>query len=108
VYTPSGKSIFTSTLEAIYTIIMTIEYTWDERKRLTNLEAHGLDFRDAWQVYEHPDKVTIHSSYPDEPHMIDMAEVNGRVRFREGRGYQNRMNAVLKAYVDAQLAKENQ
>jgi uncharacterized protein (DUF4415 family) len=27
---------------------------------------------------------------------------------REGRGYQNRMNAVLKAYVDAQLAKENQ
>jgi uncharacterized protein (DUF4415 family) len=27
---------------------------------------------------------------------------------RDGRGYQARMNAVLKAYVDAQLAKENQ
>jgi uncharacterized protein (DUF4415 family) len=26
---------------------------------------------------------------------------------KDGRGYQKRMNAVLKAYVDAQLAKEN-
>jgi uncharacterized protein (DUF4415 family) len=26
---------------------------------------------------------------------------------KDGRGYQKRMNAVLKAYVDAQIAKEN-
>ncbi|MCC6455216.1 MAG: BrnA antitoxin family protein [Caldilineaceae bacterium] len=26
---------------------------------------------------------------------------------KDGRGYQARMNAVLKAYVDAQLAKED-
>jgi uncharacterized DUF497 family protein len=57
-----------------------IEYTWDGQKRLSNLKRHGLDFKDAWQVYEHPDKVTLNSSYSDELRLIDMAEVNGRVR----------------------------
>jgi uncharacterized protein len=46
---------------------------------LINLQSHGLDFKDAWQVYEHPDKVTLNSLYPNEPRMIDMAEVNGKV-----------------------------
>jgi uncharacterized protein len=59
---------------------MTIEYGWGERKRLANLQRHGLDFKDAWQVYEHPDKVTLDSVYPHESRLMDMAEVNGRVR----------------------------
>jgi uncharacterized protein len=60
---------------------MTIEYVWDEHKRLTNLQRHGLDFRAAKRVYEHPNKVTLDSPYPNEPRKIDMAEVDGKVYF---------------------------
>jgi hypothetical protein len=28
-------------------------FEWDERKRQSNLEKHGLDFRDAATVFEH-------------------------------------------------------
>ncbi|MER3553130.1 MAG: hypothetical protein C4331_01915 [Meiothermus sp.] len=27
-------------------------FEWDEEKRLANLEKHGLDFEDAWKVFE--------------------------------------------------------
>jgi uncharacterized DUF497 family protein len=29
-------------------------FTWDERKRRSNLREHGLDFRDAASVFEGP------------------------------------------------------
>ncbi len=54
-------------------------YEWDEAKRLINLQRHELDFNDAWQVYEHPNKVTLVSPYPHEQRLLDIAEVNGRV-----------------------------
>jgi uncharacterized DUF497 family protein len=56
-----------------------ILYEWDEAKRLTNLARHGLDFRRADLVYEHPGKITLNSPYPDEPRLVDLAEVQGRV-----------------------------
>jgi hypothetical protein len=31
-----------------------MRFTWDERKRRTNLKAHGLDFLDALQVFDGP------------------------------------------------------
>ena len=31
-----------------------MRFTWDERKRRTNLKAHGFDFRDAPRVFEGP------------------------------------------------------
>ena len=31
-----------------------IRYDWDPAKRTQNLAKHGLDFEDAWRVYEHP------------------------------------------------------
>jgi uncharacterized protein (DUF4415 family) len=34
---------------------------WDEAKRKTNLEKHGLDFADADMVYENPRKITFQS-----------------------------------------------
>lgn len=27
---------------------------WDETKRRENIARHGLDFADAWQLFEHP------------------------------------------------------
>lgn len=29
-----------------------MRFEWDEGKRLANLEKHGLDFEDAWKVFE--------------------------------------------------------
>lgn len=31
-----------------------MEFEWDERKRQTNLEKHGLDFFDVAEVFEAP------------------------------------------------------
>jgi uncharacterized protein len=55
-----------------------IEYEWDEDKRLSNLERHGLDFRKAALVYENPGKLTLKSRYSHEPRLVDIAEVEGR------------------------------
>ena len=56
-----------------------INYEWDEAKRLYNLNRRGLDFREAWRVYEAEDKITLTSSYPHEERLMDMAEIDGRV-----------------------------
>lgn len=29
-------------------------YEWDENKRQENLAKHGIDFADAWQLFESP------------------------------------------------------
>jgi len=50
-------------------------YVWDERKRLANIEKHGLDFRDAFLVYENPEKITIQSNHPSESRLQDLALV---------------------------------
>lgn len=31
-----------------------MKYEWDENKRRENLTKHGLDFADAWQLFENP------------------------------------------------------
>jgi len=41
-------------------------YVWDEAKRKSNLEKHGLDFKDAYLVHENPDKCTYDASRDDE------------------------------------------
>jgi uncharacterized protein len=56
-------------------------YVWDEAKRKSNLEKHGLDFRDAYLVYENPDKCTYDASRDDEYRLMDvaLAVVRGRL-----------------------------
>ncbi len=31
-----------------------MKFEWDENKRRTNIQKHGLDFRDAWKVFNYP------------------------------------------------------
>lgn len=38
-----------------------VRYEWDSRKRLLNAAKHGLDFADAWQVFESPEKDDVAS-----------------------------------------------
>jgi hypothetical protein len=56
-------------------------YEWDELKRTGNLEKHGLDFADAWKVYEASVKVTLPLPHTDsgEVRWIDIAETAGVV-----------------------------
>lgn len=56
-------------------------YVWDEAKRVSNLKKHGLDFRDAFLVYENPDKCTYDASRNDEYRLMDvaLAVVRGRL-----------------------------
>ena len=56
-------------------------YEWNEAKRLTNLQKHGLDFADAGLVYENPNKVTYPSHRTDELRMQDTAVVGIEGRF---------------------------
>jgi uncharacterized DUF497 family protein len=50
-------------------------FVWDEKKRLSNLEKHGLDLVDASLVYDSPVKITVESRQRDEDRMMDMAMV---------------------------------
>jgi len=52
-----------------------MEYEWDENKRQSNLEKHGLDFVIAYKIHESLEKLTIPSHYPSEPRWIDIAPV---------------------------------
>ena len=54
---------------------------WDEAKRRTNLEKHGLDFADAYLVFDNPNKITFQSPRKGEARKQDIAmvEIRGRV-----------------------------
>ncbi len=49
--------------------------TFDEAKRLSNLEKHGLDFADAALVFDAPDKITLESTRNGEDRKLDIALV---------------------------------
>ena len=48
-------------------------FVWDDAKRKSNLEKHGLDFKDAHVVYDAPDKLTYDSNRLDERRLLDLA-----------------------------------
>lgn len=48
---------------------------WDERKRAANLAKHGLDFADAWRIYESPSKLTFESARKGEDRKLDLAMI---------------------------------
>lgn len=54
---------------------------WDEAKRRSNLEKHGLDFKDAHLVFDNPEKCTYEAGYKGERRLMDLATavVNGRL-----------------------------
>jgi uncharacterized protein len=48
-------------------------FIWDEAKRKSNLEKHGLDFKDAHIIYDDPDELTYDTSRKGERRLLDMA-----------------------------------
>jgi uncharacterized DUF497 family protein len=55
-------------------------FVWDEAKRKSNPEKHGLDFKDVHFVYENPDKCTYEAGYKGERLLMDIATAVVRER----------------------------
>ena len=74
-----GKTEIDATIKRPYNYF--VIYEWDERKRIGNLEKHGLDFADAWKVFEASVKVTLPVPHTEsgEVRWMDVAEAAGVV-----------------------------
>lgn len=57
---------------------MQMRFEWDERKRLSNLNKHGLDFLDVYIVFE-ASHVEVPSLHPGEERYLAIGKVEGRV-----------------------------
>ncbi len=59
---------------------MIVGFEWDEEKNRVNIEKHGIDFRDAVQIFERPtlDKPDTRRNY-NEVRVNSLGEVNGQV-----------------------------
>ena len=54
------------------------KYEWDEEKREWNLRHRGLDFMDAYLVFENPSKITLDATREeDRKQDIALVEVGG-------------------------------
>lgn len=53
-------------------------FEWDERKRLLNLAKHGIDFRDAVEVFERP-HMTVPSAHEGEERRISLGLIREAV-----------------------------
>lgn len=36
-----------------------MKFEWDEQKRLINLEKHGIDFADVWEIFQYATYSTV-------------------------------------------------
>jgi uncharacterized protein len=55
-----------------------MRFEWDEQKRLSNLEKHGLDFWDVWAVFEDA-HVVVPSAYGgSELRLLAIGVLEGR------------------------------
>jgi uncharacterized DUF497 family protein len=51
------------------------KYEWAEAKRAANLAKHGLDFVDAWRVYEAPNATVAHAKRGKEQRTVTIAKI---------------------------------
>jgi uncharacterized protein len=57
-----------------------INFIWDERKRLSNIDKHGIDFQDAVGVFSDPDALSFRSKAEhDEDRFLIIGRCKGRV-----------------------------
>ncbi len=57
-----------------------MRFEWDEQKRKKNLRKHGLDFRDAWKIFESPMLISPDDRYDyGEDRQIGIGMLDSRV-----------------------------
>jgi uncharacterized protein (DUF4415 family) len=112
-----------------------MRYIWDERKNRSNIARHGVAFEDAKRIFEGPTVERLRGLRDDEirkgievdpdVHTTDEAFwKNAKIVlprrkevatmrldadllewFRQQKGYQTRINAILRAYMKANSAR---
>ena len=53
-------------------------FEWDEAKRQANITKHGIDFRDAGQIFDGRPRLDIESPRRGEERTISIAILDGR------------------------------
>lgn len=56
-----------------------LECEWDEEKRRSTLEKHGIDFRDATRLFDVRPVVHTPSRHPDEERWIATGKLSGQM-----------------------------
>ncbi len=56
-----------------------MQFEWDEQKRKTNIQKHGLDFRNTWKLFNFPILVAADDRYEyEEDRWIGIGMLEGR------------------------------
>ena len=59
-----------------------MEFDWDEQKRQSNLEKHGVDFVDAVNIFFKPVLETVDERYSyDEIRLVAYGEIEGIILY---------------------------
>jgi uncharacterized protein len=56
-----------------------MRFEFDSRKSASNRERHGIDFAGAQALWEDPDRVEIPARTEDEPRLMVIGRIGGRV-----------------------------
>ncbi len=57
-----------------------MKFEWDESKRLVNLQRHGLDFADAWRIFESYRVIFIDDRFDyGESRLVTIGVLSGRI-----------------------------
>lgn len=51
-------------------------FEWDENKKEINLEKHGVDFIDAIEIFNDPDRIEAESSFEKEKRFLTIGLVS--------------------------------
>ena len=87
-----------------------MRFTWDPAKNAANIRRHGIAFQDAARIFDDPDAwPTDETSWRDARVVMPRRKETVTMRldadllewFRRERGYQTRINAILRAYMKA-------
>ena len=56
-----------------------MEFEFDEFKSQTNYKKHGIDFIQAQELWEDPQRLEIPAKTTDEPRVISIGKVQGKI-----------------------------
>lgn len=74
-------------------------FEWDEKKREFNLEKHGIDFIDIFELFDDPDRIEFESIRSGEKRFQTIGITHGVVLFLvyTSRGKKKRIISVRRA-----------
>lgn len=56
-----------------------MRFEWDENKRTANLRKHGLDFIDAWKIFQSPTATRFDDRFDDEDRWVTIGALDNRI-----------------------------